>query len=88
MSIRKKDVKIGHYYAIRHHDDPVHRLTVIRIDGESLYGGWNATKLKTGRQIRIKAATKLRGEVTQNPEWAPGTGVPKWLKAVTVDDES
>jgi hypothetical protein len=81
-TVLKKDVKIGHYYAIRHHDDGPYKLTVIRIDGESIYGGWNATKLKTGRMIRIKSAQKLRGEVILNPDWAPGlTGVKKWMRA-------
>lgn len=76
--IRKKDVEIGGYYAIKHTSSP--RLIVIRIDGESLYGGWNATNLKTGRQIRIKSNTKLRYKVVQNPDWAEGlTGVRKWM---------
>jgi hypothetical protein len=71
----KRDVKIGAHYAIRHHSDPSHKLSVIRIDSESRYGGYNATKLKTGRTIRIKSAAKLRYEVELNPD-AP----PKWRK--------
>jgi hypothetical protein len=83
MTIRKKDVKLGHYYAIKHTGSKPGRLSVIRIDGESILGGWNATRLSSGRTIRIKAATKLRSEVVLNPEWVAGTTVPKWLKAVS-----
>lgn len=59
--MKKSEVKIGEHYAIRHHG--AHNLSVIRIDSESLYGGWNATKLSTGRTIRIKSAAKLRYKV-------------------------
>lgn len=60
----KREVRIGAHYAIRHSGE--HNLCVIRIEGESLYGGFNATKLKTGRAIRIKSAAKLRFEVERN----------------------
>src|SRR5262245_41533843 len=56
-AIKKKEVKIGGYYAIRHTSSNPGMLSVIRIEGVSQYGGWNATNLKTGRLIRIKAAT-------------------------------
>jgi hypothetical protein len=61
----KKEVKIGAHYAIRHHGD--RKLSVIRIDSVSQYGGYNATKLSTKRAIRIKSAAKLRFEVEYNP---------------------
>jgi hypothetical protein len=66
----KNQVKIGGHYAIRHHGDS--KLSVICIDSVSQYGGYNATKLKTGRAIRIKSAAKLRFEVKRNAEgrWA------------------
>ncbi len=69
----KKDVEIGAYYAIRHSGES--KLSVIRIESESIYGGYNATKLKTGRTIRIKSAAKLRFRVSKNHE----TG--KWSKS-------
>jgi hypothetical protein len=75
--VLKREVKIGAHYAIRHHTDPAHRLSVIRIDSESRYGGYNATKLKTGRTIRIKSAAKLRYEVELAPPGSPR----KWQKA-------
>jgi hypothetical protein len=62
----KKQVRLGAHYAIRHHGDS--RLSVIRLDSESIYGGYNATKLKTSRSIRIKSAAKLRFEVERNSE--------------------
>jgi hypothetical protein len=80
MAILKKDVKVGSYYAIRHTSSPGGRLIVIKIEGESIYGGWNATNLKTGRLIRIKSNMKLRYEVIQNPDWSENTpGVKKWM---------
>lgn len=74
MSVPKKDVKIGGFYAIAHTSYTT--LSVVRIDSESRFGGYNATKLKTNRPIHIKSATKLRYEVVLNPN--PG---PKWVKA-------
>lgn len=77
----KKDVRVGAYYAIKHTSTAHGRLSVIKIEGVSIYGGWNATNLKTKRMIRIKAATKLRCEVIQNPEWVEGaTGIYKWIR--------
>jgi len=81
-TIRKKDVKIGGYYAIRHTSSPNGRLIVIKIEGECIYGGWNALNLKTKHAIRIKSAQKLRYEVVVNPEWVEGIdqpGVKKWM---------
>jgi hypothetical protein len=59
----KSQVKIGSHYAIRHHTDSATKLSVVRIESVSQYGGYNATKLSTGRSIRIKSAAKLRHEV-------------------------
>jgi hypothetical protein len=74
----KKDVKIGAHYAI-HHEASSRRLSIIRIDSESRYGGYNALKLKTGRMIRVKSAAKLRFEVVLNPAWP--SEKPKWIPA-------
>jgi len=85
MTIRKKDVKIGGYYAIKHTSSPYGKLSVIRIEGESAYGGWNAMNLRTKQIIRIKSNTKLRGEVKLNPEFVSAEatpGVAKWLRVV------
>jgi len=67
----KKHVVIGEYYYIKDHDG---RFRVIQLIGENPYGGYNATKLKTGRTIRIKSAAKLRSVVSKNHEtgkWVP-----------------
>jgi len=86
--MKKKDVRIGAYYAIKHTSSPYGKLSVIRIDGESQYGGYNATNLKTKRPIRIKAATKLRYEVKLNPDFVEAepelmlkNGIKKWQVA-------
>ena len=65
----KKQVKVGSHYVVRHHDGKFH---VVQIHSESIYGGYNALKLKTQRMIRIKSAAKLRYEVERNSEgkWA------------------
>jgi len=76
----KREVRVGSYYAIRHHTDPAYRLSVIQIDSESIYGGYNATKLTTNRRIRIKSAAKLRYEVERNPEYPTNPDAKKWRK--------
>jgi len=87
LMIKKKHVKVGGYYAIKHTSSPYGKLSIIRIDGESMYGGWNATNLRTKRQIRIRSNTKLRYEVVLNPHFdacCPDemlkAGIKKWLK--------
>lgn len=52
----KKQVSIGSVYVAKISN----KLTCVRIDTESQYGGWNATNLETGRKVRIKTAGKLR----------------------------
>ena len=55
----KKEVKIGTIYFVRLHGV----FTNIEILREYPYGGWVAKNLKTGREVRIKSAGKLRSEV-------------------------
>lgn len=57
--MKKSQVSIGRTYRAKVSE----RLCSVRLDSESRYGGWNATNLDTGRQIRIKSAAKLREEV-------------------------
>jgi hypothetical protein len=61
--IKKKDVKIGGYYAIKHTSSRPGRLNIIQIISVNPYGGWHAFNLKTKREIVIKSNTKLRAEV-------------------------
>jgi hypothetical protein len=62
--MKKREAKIGGTYAVRMGDV----LVPVRLDRESRYGGWEATNLRTSRQIRIKTAQRLRFEVEQTPE--------------------
>lgn len=75
----KREVKIGAHYVIAH--TSYNRLSVVRIDSPNKYGGYNATKLSTGRSIRIKSAAKLRREVVINPEYTAGKSPRKWIAA-------
>lgn len=59
----KADVAIGKTYIAKISQ----RLTRVRLDRESQYGGWYATNLSTGREVRIRSAAKLRREVTNSP---------------------
>jgi len=68
MTILKKDVAIGAFYAIKHTSSQSGKLTIIKIERESPYGGWDATNLKTGRKIRIKSNTKLRARVVKSTD--------------------
>ena len=56
--MKKNEVMIGSRYMAKVSD----KVTVVRIDSESQYGGWNATNLMTGREIRIRSAQRLRRE--------------------------
>jgi hypothetical protein len=61
----KAEIKIGGTYLAKISG----RISIVRID-ESYVDyrgknrGWNATNLRTNREIRIKSAAKLRREVT------------------------
>jgi len=59
--MKKKDVKIGKIYAVK----VSNKIDSVKLTSESIYGGWNGTNLKTGRQVRIKTAGKLRQELTE-----------------------
>ena len=54
--MKKKDVTIGSIYEAK----VSNKLVKVRIDSESIHGGWNATNLSTGRGVRIKTAGRLR----------------------------
>lgn len=54
--MKKADVKIGTTYVVK-----VSGLLVpVTLDAESPHGGWTGTNTKTGRQVRIRTAAKLR----------------------------
>ncbi len=58
--MKKAEVRIGGVYTAKVTGKIVH----VRLDYVSPYGGWVATNLGTGRQVRIRSAMRLRTEVT------------------------
>ncbi len=57
--MKKKDVETGKIYAVKVSG----RVVPVKLDKESPYGGWYGTNLRTGRQIRIRTASRLRYEM-------------------------
>lgn len=55
----KRQVVIGAVYTAKVSG----KVVKVRIHNESMYGGWNAKNLATGRWIRIKSAAKLRERI-------------------------
>ena len=58
--MKKSDVVIGRTYVCKVSGV----LTAVRIDGESRFGGWEATNVKTGRRVRVRSAQRLRRPAT------------------------
>ncbi len=54
--MKRHQIEIGAVYRARISG----KLTDVRIDRRHTYGGWAATDLATGRNVRIKTAQKLR----------------------------
>lgn len=54
--MKKADVQIGGTYIAK----VSNQLVPVLLMAESRYGGWIARNEKTGRQIRIKTAARLR----------------------------
>jgi len=67
--MRRADVRIGGVYTAKVSG----RVTRVRLDRESRYGGWDATNVATGRSVRVKTAARLRAECdpTQSPVGRP-----------------
>jgi hypothetical protein len=83
-----KDVQIGKMYLIRFHDGLLTPVTILGtkskenygyVNGRYTYGAgrvtthYRARNERTGREIEIKSAAKLRIEVTRNADgkWVP-----------------
>jgi hypothetical protein len=56
--MRKAQIEVGGIYVVRVSGN----LVPVRIVGSSPYGGWVGTNTKTGREVRIKTAGRLRRE--------------------------
>jgi len=59
--MRRDEVQIGKVYLAKVNG----KLTQVRLDAESLYGGWDGTNLATGKKVRIKSPQRLRGEANR-----------------------
>jgi len=57
----KANVSLGKVYIAKVSGN----LCRVRLARVSQYGGWFATNLETGREIRIRSAAKLRREVLE-----------------------
>lgn len=58
--MQKQNVKVGTTYIVKVNST----LVKVRLTCEHDRGGWYGTNLATGREIRIRTAASLRGEVT------------------------
>jgi len=56
----KKDVVLGKTYVVKVSG----KISKVRLDAESPFGGWVGTNVATKRTVRIKSAARLRGLVT------------------------
>jgi hypothetical protein len=54
--MRKQDVELGQVYAVKVSG----RIHTVRLVTVSAFGGWVGRNEKTGREVRIKSAAKLR----------------------------
>lgn len=57
--MKKNEVIIGNKYVAKVSG----KLAIVKIDRESVHGGWDATNTETNRSVRIRGATRLRYEV-------------------------
>ena len=67
--MKKAEVALGRVYVAK----VSNKLSKVRLDRESPYGGWVATNLETNREVRIHSAAKLRREYV-----APQPGSPSY----------
>jgi len=59
--MKKAEVKIGATYAVKVSE----RLVPVTITGVSVYGGWYGRNERTGREVRIRGAQRLRFRVVR-----------------------
>ena len=75
--MKKSDVIIGATYRAK----VTGKLAKVRIDSEAPYGGWLGTNLETKRQVHIKSAQRLRGQVSKPKAKAPTKAMPTGRQA-------
>lgn len=54
--MKKEQVKIGALYVAKVSG----KMTTVKIEAESCFGGWDAVNMSTGRKVGIKSARRLR----------------------------
>ena len=68
--MRKRDVELGGLYLAK----VSNRLVPVRVKSESRFGGWDAVNQKTGRDVRIKSAQRLRRRLDAGKTTAANAG--------------
>src|ERR1700686_5109822 len=72
-TMKKQDVTLGQVYAVKVSG----RIQPVRLVTVSPYGGWTGRNEKTGREIRIRSAAKLRARLEKNGDgWKPARAMP------------
>ena len=72
--MKREDVAVGASYGAK-----VGTKTIdVRIDGENVKGGWNATSVATGKPIRVKDARQLRGPAGADGGRAEQPSASRW----------
>lgn len=75
-AMKKDQVQIGRVYVVKVSGKPA----PVKIIGHCPYGGWYGQNVKTGRQVRIRTAARLRREVTADrPFGRPLDGIRRRL---------
>jgi len=78
--MKKNEIEVGGHYVAKVSD----RLTTVRIDAANPRGGWDATNLRTKKQVRIKSAQRLRHQTRGPGQTAPQPEVAKTVEAGVV----
>ncbi len=72
-AVKKQQIVVGQTYLCK----VGRQVTEVRVTGESRFGGWDAVNVKTGRNVRIKSAQRLRAAARQDEGSAQGARVAK-----------
>jgi hypothetical protein len=84
-AMKKNEIKVGGVYQAKIGSKAV----PVRIDGEHVHGGWNATNLETNKKVRIKSAQALREPATLTAGAAnPATVAAAPVEAATGTEEA
>ncbi len=59
--MKKDEIEVGQAYTAKVSGN----LTTVVIEAENPHGGWDAINTRTGKQVHIKSAQRLRRKTTQ-----------------------